>query len=788
MAQETTQPAYKKLTRQALGKILGSKTLWAGVWATALATIPQEADWKTSSWIWTTLIGLAASLIPIQKLQKHIEMPCVSAALVATTLALWQTITEPIQDPNLLWIPVIWATWALICRTGNNGLEKNLSGLLWIAGLVGTLLVEPSPTSLLLMTTCGVALIAGGGINRTAIAASCLLVVLTPGSRSISAHKNIRGSAMLETATCLLVSPGIIPKIVAILPTLDIIKPIWTRQESSRLGMTPWEKEYNRKKLGPTQPDFKTSGFKKSYVGGVLCILGMWGLVLAFGTVNTLKWLTERIEKHTGKPSPWKNKIEIKTTPTKIEKGTQHPKEKRGKWTIMLASVVLILLLATIAKGWGPTKTQVLETVQRDISMSGRTAIWETMTPLILERPWGGWSNGFWLGPYRRAATLEYLWQGGISEAHNVIMNWTIRAGIPIAVILTAALLIGLYHKNNTLKEKLILTVSALHYLGLSTSTFPLASTAAASARDNQKKRKWSPRWHTGPKSKTIWIGLLLGVTLWAIGAWMLLPKSTSLPEEFWVGQSVTPTALTGVNWFELSKELVAYGQNLLRSSKAKTSMPTATIDRNLYGNVIRVQAHTENEIDLLAQELQAQGHVFTRALKQTREETKEPTARAIGIALLPAGLLGIFALILAGNQDNKQWRPRTLTTIGLALCAFLVETPTKPKEKPTTVELGNTHLDAVFPGSFVQIDKAHTQTTLISESIKLDPSTGAITCPLGWKLIRKEQVSFQPYIPTDQIKDIPDLEGLLINYEPIRRKIEEMPTGIPNRQTNPND
>lgn len=85
--------------------------------------------------------------------------------------------------------------------------------------------------------------------------------------------------------------------------------------------------------------------------------------------------------------------------------------------------------------------------LNRDVSLTGRTQIWETMIPEIMKRPvWGyGW-NGFftndWYGPAR---PIYLLGLGQVAHAHNALLQYAANLGLVgagLALLITLRLIV----------------------------------------------------------------------------------------------------------------------------------------------------------------------------------------------------------------------------------------------------------------------------------------------------------------------------------------------------------
>lgn len=709
----TTESA-KALAKTIPGGLWRNQTVWATLAVAAGINLPPAGR------TWMVGIALALSFIP------RIRMQAMSFAITATTLGLLQT-PEPGKTTTAeILTPIAWAIWALL--SNQNGLEKNLSGVLWAAAAFFALATDPGGrVNILYITASGLALIAGGGINRTAIGAACLLV-LSPAATPI--HKNTRARTMVQAAGCLLASPGIVPKLAAVLPTWDTLKPAFFKQEEDRENTPPGTTPK------PTSREVVEIGFTpENPATASVALACMWAV-----------WIVGSL-------------------------GEKIPK-KKYLWIAGAAAGTVLL----ISLPW--TAPPALKLLARDNTLTGRTAIWKIIAPLIAEKPWTGWTAGFWSGLGRELGEIEALWEGGASSAHNSYIETAVRHGIPAALLVLAAVGTGIFHRNNTWKERGIFVSVWLNSLTESypwehqpektysgnSSVFPPAGSAAASVRDNPQ------RWWVPPKM-AVRIAIATA-SIWALAAWALLPKADTYREEIWVSQSGKTSLLTGPNWFSQSRAILDAGRKI---TKDKIHFPTLRADRSRGGNIIRAQAETEAELDAFADAVKAKGFVFVRAIRQ--QVSINQTPRAIILALAPLALVGLF--LLGGAKEEH--KARTLVACGLILCGVLVQRPPQ-KEETETVALGRIATELIFPDIFGVHDKFHTRNVLMSDLGRLDPARAGINCDMHWTNRLDDTVHLKLRAPRDpeDKNPIPTITDMLILYEPIRREIEAMPQATP--------
>jgi len=703
-----------------------------------------------------------------------------SAALSATTLGLLSGPAAGMNTTAHLALPAIWGVWAVLVASSRNGLERNLAGVLWAtAALMATITDPEGRSNIIYIVACGLALIAGGGINRTAIAAACLAsAIFVPAG-----HKNTQGPIWNHTQACLLISPGWIPKVAALIPTYALWEPaMGIRGKATELS----ELEEFRKEQ--TKKWWQETGFSRDVAVSATVTSGLiW-----------VAWLT---------PTLWG--LFRKRWPKKINPSPSRPRGLRQKLIIGTLAAVILSATATSVWTYGQSHpeglwAQATALVGRDMTMSGRTSLWKVLLPWIADRPWEGWSENFWhhQGMANRMITTNLLWEGGGWHAHNTWMELAIRHGIPTALLVLAALLVGIFHRSNSTREKATLTLGFLGTMSdvhtwnsiesltakpQTTSLFPAASVGATQGEIPEEPR--NPKWARALTAKSVPTKLMAAATVWAILVWGFLPKTETKNVEFWVAESQPLDDVTGDNWFAKARAIEGAANTALDQTGSKV-----TIDRTRGGNILRVQSPPTDqgwsEIDELAKNMETQGHHFARPMR--KEVTSNLVARAIIVALTP-GFLALLALLLAGTMTGSGMpKAITLTSASLLLLASLVTEPNIARKSwNETISLGIQRGPSVYPWIFGEIDRSHTQAVLMAEIAGLDIRRAQIRTPLGWNKTRDDSYtltdSARPVDPDTGVpisaeeagvEPLPSLEDILLQYEQIAKTLEkEKPT-----------
>ncbi|GEM_PF-5071805 len=102
----------------------------------------------------------------------------------------------------------------------------------------------------------------------------------------------------------------------------------------------------------------------------------------------------------------------------------------------------------------GPLAESLLGAVGRDLTFSGRTALWNHFWSEIMSRPITGFGAGaFFQDQSYLARFYEQMGWGGFMTAHNSYVEWGLSAGIP-GLILFSLLMLGYYGRLVSLAGK----------------------------------------------------------------------------------------------------------------------------------------------------------------------------------------------------------------------------------------------------------------------------------------------------------------------------------------------
>jgi O-antigen ligase len=102
---------------------------------------------------------------------------------------------------------------------------------------------------------------------------------------------------------------------------------------------------------------------------------------------------------------------------------------------------VLVLALGGVAIGVLGSVEGVLDALGRNITLTGRTQLWELVLERIQERPWFGYGyGGFWLGWAGPSAQVWAATNWLPPDAHNGFLNAMLDVGVVGLVLLLASL------------------------------------------------------------------------------------------------------------------------------------------------------------------------------------------------------------------------------------------------------------------------------------------------------------------------------------------------------------
>jgi exopolysaccharide production protein ExoQ len=125
------------------------------------------------------------------------------------------------------------------------------------------------------------------------------------------------------------------------------------------------------------------------------------------------------------------------------------PLYKALRWRNTAA--VPFLIIALLVGGsvamllWGNSEV-VLNTLGRDVTISGRTELWPAVINAILERPWLGYGyNGFWLGWQGYSAQVWLATGAPYDNAQNAILGLWLELGLLGVLVFAVVLLRSLF-------------------------------------------------------------------------------------------------------------------------------------------------------------------------------------------------------------------------------------------------------------------------------------------------------------------------------------------------------
>lgn len=104
------------------------------------------------------------------------------------------------------------------------------------------------------------------------------------------------------------------------------------------------------------------------------------------------------------------------------------------RWNNTLLLPIFIILIVAVGSFAIVLVSNLETTVKflgRDITLTGRTVIWEVVIQKIMQHPWVGYGyRGFWLGMNGDSADVFYATQGFLSpNAHNGFLDMTLELG-----------------------------------------------------------------------------------------------------------------------------------------------------------------------------------------------------------------------------------------------------------------------------------------------------------------------------------------------------------------------
>ncbi len=123
------------------------------------------------------------------------------------------------------------------------------------------------------------------------------------------------------------------------------------------------------------------------------------------------------------------------------------PLYKALRWshTASVPFLIAVVLLVGGTTQWILGDVQaLLDTLGKDVTLTGRTLLWPAVVEMIEERPWLGYGySAFWLGWEGESATLWFITNQEYDHAHNGILDLWLDLGLVGVCVFTAAYLLA---------------------------------------------------------------------------------------------------------------------------------------------------------------------------------------------------------------------------------------------------------------------------------------------------------------------------------------------------------
>jgi O-antigen ligase len=110
-------------------------------------------------------------------------------------------------------------------------------------------------------------------------------------------------------------------------------------------------------------------------------------------------------------------------------------------WGLMLVALLFLPFMLT----------SLVHLLGKDISLTGRIPLWQSLMPFITDRPWVGYGYGtFWVAGSPQMILVQRLNPWNPPDAHNAYIGVALELGLPGAIIATGLLLSVIFRAYRT--------------------------------------------------------------------------------------------------------------------------------------------------------------------------------------------------------------------------------------------------------------------------------------------------------------------------------------------------